>query len=151
VIWICFFLAMRSFWWQDSLVKLHILFNNGHHKFSMWWINNENRKKIIHTYIHTFYMQISCIENTFIYSHMNKCVNRWNMNLWMNEYHMSFTFSFKFVCQIYFQCMILICEMYELWMNKFCMISISKSWDVKFGMNLFNDMISFSWWQMHSF
>ncbi len=64
---------------------------------------------------------------------------------WMNA--MSFTSSFNFVCQIYFQCTILMCEMYELWTNKFCMISISKSWNVKFVVNLFNDVTSFSWWQ----
>jgi hypothetical protein len=31
-----------------------------------------------------------------------------------------------------FPCMLLVCEMYELWMNKFCIISITKSWDAKF-------------------
>jgi len=30
-----------------------------------------------------------------------------------------------------FQCMILVCETYELWMNEFDMISITRSWDVK--------------------
>jgi len=34
-----------------------------------------------------------------------------------------------------FQCMILVCETYKLWMNKFCTISIIKSWNVKFVMN----------------
>ncbi len=31
-----------------------------------------------------------------------------------------------------FQCMILVCETHELWMNKFCMVSITKSWFAKF-------------------
>jgi hypothetical protein len=33
-----------------------------------------------------------------------------------------------------FQCTILMCEMYNLWMNEFCMIFITKLWDVKFMM-----------------
>jgi hypothetical protein len=33
-----------------------------------------------------------------------------------------------------FQCMILVCEMYELQMNEFSMISIIKLWGVKFVM-----------------
>jgi len=132
---------------QNDKIRHDIFFlNNGHHKFNMQRINNENHKKFIHSYIHTLYTWISCIENTFIYSHMNKCVNRWNTNLWMNKCHMSFAPPFKFVSQIYFQCMIL---MYE--MNKFCMISISKSWYVKFVMNILSDVISFSWSQMRSF
>jgi hypothetical protein len=53
----------------------------------------------------------------------------------MNEQcHMNFTSSYKFVCQICFQCAILVYEMYELWMYKFWTISIIKLWDVKFVM-----------------
>jgi hypothetical protein len=37
--------------------------------------------------------------------HTDKCVDGWNMN----ECHMNFA-SYKFVCQICFQCMILVCE-----------------------------------------
>jgi hypothetical protein len=33
-----------------------------------------------------------------------------------------------------FQCTLLVCETYESWMNKFCMISINKLWNVKFVM-----------------
>jgi hypothetical protein len=33
-----------------------------------------------------------------------------------------------------FQCMILVCEIHELWMNEFCTISITKSWNAKFVM-----------------
>jgi len=36
--------------------------------------------------------------------------------------------------QMCFQCMILMFETYELWMNEFCTISIIKSWNVKFVM-----------------
>jgi hypothetical protein len=36
------------------------------------------------------------------------------------------------MCQMCFPGMILVHEIYELWMNKFCTISITKSWDVKF-------------------
>jgi len=53
----------------------------------------------------------------------------------MNE-RMSHDFasSNKFVSQIYFQCTILMCEMYKLWMKFFCTICIIKSWDVEFVM-----------------
>jgi hypothetical protein len=51
---------------------------------------------------------------------------------WMNV--TNFTSSYEFVCQMCFQCMILVRETYELWMNKFCMIFIIKSWVVKFVM-----------------
>ncbi len=32
-----------------------------------------------------------------------------------------------------FECIILVSEMYKLWMNKFCMIFITKSWFAKFA------------------
>jgi hypothetical protein len=34
-----------------------------------------------------------------------------------------------------FQGMISMHDMYDLWMNKFCMIFITKSWDAKFVIN----------------
>jgi len=52
----------------------------------------------------------------------------------MNECYTNFTSSYKYVCQMCFQCMILMCEMYKLWMNVFCMIFVSKLWNVKFVM-----------------
>jgi hypothetical protein len=54
--------------------------------------------------------------------------------VWTYEW-MNFTSCCKSMCQMCFQCMILVCEMFKLWMNKFCMISIIKSWDAKFVMN----------------
>jgi hypothetical protein len=45
---------------------------------------------------------------------------------------MNFASSYKYVCQMCFQCMILVCETYDLWMNKICTITINKLWDVKF-------------------
>jgi hypothetical protein len=45
-----------------------------------------------------------------------------------------FATSYNFVCQLCLQCMISVCETYELWMNEFCMISITKYWNVKFVM-----------------
>jgi len=47
---------------------------------------------------------------------------------------MNIASSYKYVCQMCFQCTILMCEMYESWMNEFCMISIIKSWNAKFAM-----------------
>jgi hypothetical protein len=67
-------------------------------------------------------------------SHMDNCVDGWNTNLWMNECHMNFTSSYKFMCQFFFQCMILMHETYALWINNFHTIFITKSWDVKFLM-----------------
>jgi hypothetical protein len=40
------------------------------------------------------------------------------------------------VYQVCFQCTILVHETYELWMNEFYTISITKSWDAKFVMCL---------------
>ncbi len=102
-----------------------------HHKFSMWWINNENCAKFIQSWVCTFYTRISCIENTF---DIDKCDDGWNINLWMNKCHIDFASSNKIVCQMCFQCTIFVCEMYELWMNEFCMISIITSWNAKFVM-----------------
>jgi hypothetical protein len=65
---------------------------------------------------------------------MIKCVDGWGTNLWMNECHTDFTSSYKFVCQMCFQCTIFMHEMYKLRMKFFCTISINKSWDPKFVM-----------------
>ncbi len=35
------------------------------HKFKMQKINNENCVKLVHSYVHAFYAQMSCIENMF--------------------------------------------------------------------------------------
>jgi hypothetical protein len=59
--------------------------------------------------------------------HTDKCVDKWNTNLWMNECHTNFTSSNKSMSQMCDQCIILINETYELWLNKFCMIFIIKS------------------------
>ncbi len=54
----------------------------------------------------------------------------------MNKCHTNFTFFNKFVCQMCFQCTISMCETYELGLNEFCMISITKLWDAKFVMQI---------------
>jgi hypothetical protein len=41
------------------------------------------------------------------------------MNLWMNEYHTNFASSYKYVCQICFQCTILMHEIQELWIKQY--------------------------------
>jgi len=66
---------------------------------------------------------------------MNKCVNERNMNLWMNECHMNFISPYKFVFQMCFQCIILVCKTYKLWMNEFCMISITSERSTNLWMN----------------
>jgi hypothetical protein len=35
-----------------------------------------------------------------------------------------------------FRCTISMCETYELWINEFCMIYITKLWNVKFVMQI---------------
>jgi len=57
--------------------------------------------------------------------------------VWTYEWtkcYMNLTSSYKFLCQMSFQCMISMCVTYKLWMNKFFMIFITKSWNVKFVM-----------------
>jgi hypothetical protein len=76
-------------------------------------------------------MNIMCWKHVW---HLDKCVDGWNTNIWMNECHTSFASCYKFVCQMCFQCTILIRETYDLWMNEFFMIFIIKSWVVKFVM-----------------
>jgi hypothetical protein len=43
----------------------------------------------------------------------DKCVDESSTNLWKNECHMNFT-SYKYVCQMCFQCMMSVCETYKL-------------------------------------
>jgi len=52
----------------------------------------------------------------------------------MNECHTNFASSNKSMFQICFECTILLCGMYELWMNEFCTIFITKVWDANFVM-----------------
>jgi hypothetical protein len=44
---------------------------------------------------------------------MDKCDDRWNTNISMNECHKKISSFYKFVCQICFQCTILMCETHE--------------------------------------
>jgi hypothetical protein len=85
-------------------------------------------------FIHSLYIWHMNIMHWKHIWHIDKCVDRWNMNLWMNKCHMNFASSYKYVCQMCIQCMISMCETYKLWMNYFCMISIVKSIGVKFVM-----------------
>jgi hypothetical protein len=59
---------------------------------------------------------------------MNKYVNAWSMNLWMNECHMNFISPYKFVFQMCFQCIILVCKMYKLWMISITSNEITNLW-----------------------
>ncbi len=51
----------------------------------------------------------------------------------MNECHTNFVSSKKLLFQMCFQ---VVHEMYELWMNEFCTISIIKSWNVNFMISM---------------
>jgi hypothetical protein len=63
---------------------------------------------------------------------IDKRVDEWNTTLWMNKFHTNFTSSYKSMCQMCYQCTILVSEIYKLRMNKFSMISITTSLDTKF-------------------
>jgi hypothetical protein len=76
-----------------------------HHKFSIWWINNEKSCEI-HPFISLYIL------------HMDKCVGKWSMNLWMNKYHTNFASFYKSMYQIDIMHWKHMCETYELWMNK---------------------------------
>ncbi len=56
--------------------------------------------------------------------HTDKCVDEWSTTLWMNKCHMNFACSYKSMFQTCFQYTISMCKTHELWMNKFCTISI---------------------------
>ncbi len=80
-------------------------------------------------WVRTFYAQISCVENMF-----NTRINVLTNEVQIYECHLDFASSNKYVFQMCFQCTILMCEMYKLWMDKFCTVCIIKSWDAKFVM-----------------
>ncbi len=66
----------------------------------------------------------------------------------VNKCHTNFASSYKYVCQMCFQCTTSVHETYESWMNKFCTISITRSWDVKFVMKYFILFyFAYTWWQ----
>jgi hypothetical protein len=92
-------------------------------------INNENCEVCSFIGLYILHKNIMYWKHTW---HMDKCVNRWSTNLWMNECHVNFTSFYKSICQMCFQSTISMCETYKLWMNKFCTISIIKTWDAKF-------------------
>jgi hypothetical protein len=74
---------------------------------------------------------------------MDKCVDKWNANLWRNKCHADFASSNISMSQMCFQCTIFECETYELWLNEFYTILITKSWDVKFVMHAWLNLINY--------
>jgi hypothetical protein len=96
-----------------------------HHKFSMWWINNENHAKF---FTHRFVQFIMCWKHVW---HMDKCVNGCSTNLWLNKCHTNFTSSYKFVWNMFSMHDISTWNI-QIMNDKFCMISIIKLWDAKF-------------------
>jgi hypothetical protein len=114
------------------------------HMSMLWNVPNINHSSQILTYdklimkivwrsfIHRFinftheYHRLKHV-NTLIYVLMNGIQTyKWTKVTWI------FAFSYKSMLQMCFQCMILVCKMYKLWMNKFSTISIIKLWDAKF-------------------
>jgi hypothetical protein len=78
-----------------------------HHKFSMQWINNENRAKFVHSNVPTFYTQISCIENRFD-TWINMLTDEIRTYEWTNVTrisHLSINSCVKYVFNAQYQCM----------------------------------------------
>jgi hypothetical protein len=59
----------------------------------MWWINNENYAKFVSLYI--LHKNITHWKHIW---HINKCGDGWSTKLWMDECHMNFASSYKFIC-----------------------------------------------------
>jgi hypothetical protein len=103
-----------------------------------YFITNLTCDELIMNIVWSLFIQVSSYilhTNTMRWKYVwyvDKCADGWSMNLWMNKCYTYFASSNKFMSQTCFQCTILMCDMYKLWMNKFCMNSITKSWDVKF-------------------
>ncbi len=87
-----------------------------HHRFNIWWIKNEKSCEI-HSFISLYILHTNVMHWKHVW-HMDKCVGKWSMNLWMNKYHTNFASFYKSMYKTCFQCMISMCETYELWMNK---------------------------------
>jgi hypothetical protein len=87
-----------------------------HHKFNMWWVNNENHAKLIYSWVLTFYTKILCIENTFN-TWINVSMNKVRTYEWMNVtqiLHFPINPCVKCVFNAQYQCVI--CTNYE-WTN----------------------------------
>jgi hypothetical protein len=65
---------------------------------------------------------------------INVLTNEIRTNKWMNVTWI-FAFSYKFVCQMCSQCTILVHETYELWMNGFCTIFITRPLRIFFDLH----------------
>ncbi len=66
------------------------------HKFNMRWINNEIVQIRSFTCSYILHMNITHWKHVW---HIDKCVDEWNTNLWMNECHMNFaSFVIGFFC-----------------------------------------------------
>jgi hypothetical protein len=63
LLWACKHFKGKK-WCQINKIKIKDWIKV-HHKFNMWWVNNENHVKFVHSYVHTFCTWISCIENMF--------------------------------------------------------------------------------------
>jgi hypothetical protein len=86
LLWACKHYKGRR-WCEINKIKIKD-WQKVHHKFNMWWVNNENHVKFVHSYVHTFCTWISCIENMF---------DTW-INVLMDEV---WTFEWKNVTQIF--------------------------------------------------
>jgi hypothetical protein len=84
----------------------------------------------VHSFIGSYILHMNIMCWNMFDTQINVFTNEMQTYEWMNECHMNFASSYEFVYQMHFQCTILMCKIYELWINEFCTISISKSWDV---------------------
>ncbi len=88
----------------------------------------------VHSFIGPYILHMNIMCWKYIW-HMDKCVDEWNMNIRMSECQTNFASSYKFVSNVF--------SMHDInaWniqiMNEWILhISITKSWYVKFVMEL---------------
>ncbi len=69
------------------------------------------RNSFIHRFIHLTH------DYRALKTHLThiKCVDKWNANVWMDKSHTNFTYSYKSMYQMCFQCMILMCQNVLMW------------------------------------
>jgi hypothetical protein len=113
----CIDLCIVLCWLTREQIVMFIVLDelDSHHKFNMWRITNENRAKVVHSYVHRFYTWISCIENTF-----DTRINVLTNEVWTYEWtnvtqisHLPMNLCVKCVCNA----LISMCDTYKLWMN----------------------------------
>jgi hypothetical protein len=102
-----------------------------HHKCKMQQINDKNHAKFLHWVIGSYILHLNIMLWKHIW-HMDKCVNEWSTNVWMNECHTNFSSSCIFSNE--FSMHNISAWNLQIMNEQFETIFITKSWDVLFLM-----------------